>query len=38
MLNEGNGLNKEDYELAILKYEEALSIKEDETITKNRVC
>ena len=35
MLNEGNmAYNKEDYELAILKYEEALSIKEDETITK----
>ena len=35
MLNEGNmAYNKEDYELAILKYEEALSIKEDETIAK----
>ena len=34
MVNEGNAAyNKEDYELAILKYEEAISIKEDETIS-----
>ena len=34
MVNEGNAAyNKEDYELAILKYEEAISIKSDETIS-----
>ena len=34
MVNEGNAAyNKEDYELAILKYEEAISIKADETIS-----
>ena len=34
MINEGNSAyNKEDYELAIIKYEEAISIKSDETIS-----
>ncbi|GIR57564.1 MAG: hypothetical protein CM15mP65_01450 [Crocinitomicaceae bacterium] len=34
MVNEGNAAyNKEDYNLAIIKYEEAISIKADETIS-----
>ena len=34
MINEGNSAyNKEDYEMAIIKYEEAISIKSDETIS-----